>query len=290
MPCEDKERIKDECDRTCECQDGDLVSCYRVRKEFTTMSLSDRKRFIDMLKLVSSDPRYRSEYDRLTTLHSRVPSQFLHHMPHIFLPWHRWFLLEFENFLRQIDCRITIPYWDWSKDAEHWTRGCNIRDVWSPGPQGIGGDGVLPDRCVMDGPFKQGQFKLPWSVGGNCLKREFNLSCSLPNLEDAQNLIRIEAFDIFEQTVRESFHTKFHDCVGGHMGVHPTASFTPEFWLHHSFIDKLWADWQGKGTENKFHYYTNIIFTMTGSERFPWEYLDLDNLPGGVKVLYDFVY
>lgn len=31
-----------------------------------------------------------------------------------FLPWHRWYLLQMENLFRRIDCRVTVPYWDWS--------------------------------------------------------------------------------------------------------------------------------------------------------------------------------
>lgn len=286
MECQENKHVKDECGRICKCRDGFLVSCYRVRKEFTTMSLRERERFIDILKLVSTDPRYRSEYERLTTLHSRMPSQFLHHMPHIFLPWHRWYLLEFENLLREVDCRVTVPYWDWSKDAEHWTRGSELEDVWNPGPHGLGGGGVPPDDCVTDGPFGASQYTLPSSIGGGCLKRKFNLSCSLPSQEDSTNLLKVDQFCIFENTIRETFHSSLHDCVGKHMIHHTTASFTPEFWLHHGFIDKLWTDWQEKVVANKFQYYTNIIFTMPGSERFPWEYLDVDELPGGVKVLY----
>ena len=287
VTCKHNKHTKDECDRRYKCKDGYLVSCYRVRKEFTMMSLAERRRFIDVLKLVSTDPRYRSEYERLATLHSRIPSEFLHHMPQIFLPWHRWYLLEFENLLREIDCRVTIPYWNWSKDAVHWTRGSELEDVWNPGPHGLGGDGVLPHKCVMDGAFKESQFTLATAAVGGCLKRKFNFSCNLQNQRDALSLLRVDDFLAFEHTIRETFHPTFHDCVGGHMFHHTTASFTPEFWIHDGFIDKLWTDWQGKDTADKFQYYTNVSYTMPGSERFPWEYLDVHDLPGGVKVLYE---
>lgn len=283
MPCDDSRSTVDQCKRKCRCHDGDLDSCYRVRKEFTAMSLTERQRFIDALKLASSSPQYQSDYDILTTLHSRVPSKLLHHMPHIFLPWHRWYLIQFENFLRQIDCRVTIPYWDWTRVADHWTRG----SVWSPSPGGLGGNGALPDSCVMDGPFRNGEFHLPWSAGGGCLKRDFNFSCNLPNLKGVRDLILLEDFTVFERTIREKFHTKFHDCVGGNMAHHSTASFSPEFWLLHGFIDKLWTDWQKKGVAYQFQYYINITFTMPGSGQFPWEYLDQDSLPGGIRVMYE---
>lgn len=283
MPCEESTSSVDQCHRRCHCRDGNLVSCYRIRKQFTAMSPIERQRFINAFKLASSSPQYQSYYEHITTLHSRIPSKFLHHMPQIFLPWHRWYLMQFENFLRQIDCRITIPYWDWTRESEHWTQAA----VWSPRPSGLGGNGILPNNCVRNGPFQQKKFHLPWSAGGGCIKREFNFSCSLPNLQKVRDLIQLENFTLFEQTVREQFHTKFHDCVGGTMLHHSTASFSPEFWLLHGFIDKLWADWQKKGVTFQFQYYTEIYFAMPGSGQFSWEYLDQDNLPGGLRIVYD---
>ena len=82
-------------------------------------------------------------------------------------------------------------------------------------------------------------------------------------------------------------HPAFHDCVGGHMLKHHSASFSPEFWIHHSFIDKLWADWQMNGASHTFEYFINITFEMPLSGRFSWELLDNHNLPGGVKILYE---
>ena len=123
IACVEKKNITDTCDRNCVCLNGDLVTCARVRKEFTKMSLEERTRFIKAFKLVSTDPRYKDDYRKLTTMYSNIPKDIINHDTSVFLPWYRGYLLELENMLRQIDCRITIPYWDWSKDAAHWTRG-----------------------------------------------------------------------------------------------------------------------------------------------------------------------
>lgn len=36
------------------------------------------------------------------------------HAAEEFLPWHRWYILEFENLLKEVDCRAAAVYWDWS--------------------------------------------------------------------------------------------------------------------------------------------------------------------------------
>ena len=270
------------------CYEGELLFCHRIRKEFTAMNVEERQRFVQALRTAATNPVYRAEYRRLARIHSRMPSKLLHHMPQIFLPWHRWYLLEFENFLRQIDCRITIPYWDWSKDTRHWARKTEARDVWNAGPHGLGGDGILPHGCVLEGPFREGVFFIPETIGEDCLKRNFNLSCSLPSREQIQEKANEENFTAFENFIRDRIHPALHDCVGGHMLKHHSASFTPEFWIHHSFVDKIWADWQMKRGNRTFVYFTSVSFEMPMSERFPWELLDNHGLPGDVRVTYEY--
>ena len=286
MSCNRSKVQYDDCQRKCTCYEGGLILCHRERKEFTTLNLEERRRFVNVLKTASKNPIYRDEYTRLTKIHSRIPSRLLHHLPQIFLPWHRWFLLEFENFLRQIDCRVTIPYWDWSKDSGHWARATETHDVWSPDSHGLGGDGVFPDGCVLDGPFREGEFFVSETIGNGCLKRYFNLACSLPDKNATEKVIEGRNFTQFERTIRETFHPALHDCIGGHMSAQSSASFTPEFWVHHGFIDKLWSDWQNKGHAYKFQYFKNVAFEMPATSRFPWEFLDNDNLPGNVMITY----
>ena len=50
-------------------------------------------------------------------------------------------------------------------------------------------------------------------------------------------------FTGFQTLLEGSVHAGTHNAVGGDMkgSASPT---DPLFWLHHSFIDKTWADWQ----------------------------------------------
>ena len=62
----------------------------------------------------------------------------------------------------------------------------------------------------------------------------------------------------------------------------------PEFFLHHGFIDKIWADWQKKSKLYRDVYFTSINETLPGTGLLPSALIDLSNQPGGINVEYDF--
>ena len=142
----------------------------------------------------------------------------------------------------------------------------------------------MPHGCAIEGPFREGVFFIPETIGEDCLKRNFDLSCSLTSKEKVNG----ENFTVFEIFIRETIHRALHDCVDGHMLKHHSASFTAEFWIHHSFVDKIWADrdWQMKRRNRTFVYFT-VSFVMTMRERFPWELLDNHGLSGDVRFSYE---
>lgn len=107
--CNGTIEMYDECDRKCMCHKGELLFCRRIREEFTAMSLKERQRFVKVFKTAATNAIYCKDFERIGRFHSRTPSKLLYHTPQTFFPWHRWYLLEFEDFLRQNDCRITIP-------------------------------------------------------------------------------------------------------------------------------------------------------------------------------------
>ena len=81
-----------------------------------------------------------------------------------------------------------------------------------------------------------------------------------------------------------------HCRIGGKGGTMCTklSANAPEFLLHHAFTDKLWSDWQKKGTRYKNTYFPGII-VLHGifPRRRPQNLMDLSRQPGGVCVTYD---
>ena len=74
-----------------------------------------RYRFIQTLKKASK----RQDYQRLVKTHTRQFGNI--HNSEQFLAWHRWYLLQVENILREVDPIVTVPYWDWSLwSGEPW--------------------------------------------------------------------------------------------------------------------------------------------------------------------------
>ena len=80
------------------------------------------------------------------------------------------YILQYENLLRRVDCRVTVPYWDWSIVSMTPWHTDKTR-VWYSGPSGLGGNGITPSRCVQDGVFGQDSWT---KTNGGCITRDFN--------------------------------------------------------------------------------------------------------------------
>jgi tyrosinase len=194
-----------------------------------------------------------------------------------FLPWHREFLLQLETELRSIDGSVAIPYWDWTQDAA--LPDPTTASIWAD--DFIGGSGLESDeKRVQSGPFdhRAGRWAVPPLPGdllpGPGLKRQFGAMLpTLPTADDLR-LAMDEAFydtpdydrspytfgfrnrlegwvtqrgDGRVKTSGSQLHNRVHLWVGGNMAP-MTSPNDPVFFLHHCFVDKVWADWQALQT------------------------------------------
>lgn len=87
-------------------------------------------------------------------------------------------------------------------------------------------------------------------------------------------------FRQFELELRANLHDTLHCNVGGTMCNQYSAN-APEFFLHHAFIDKIWADWQEKGTEHMDVYFRDLPSRtrMQAAQFHPQDYIDTLYLP-----------
>lgn len=261
------------------CRGGKWSAPCRVRREWNGMLPGERYRFISTLKKAST----RSDYRNLVIRHTKQFSNI--HNNRQFLPWHRWYLLQMENILRKVDPIVTVPYWDWSLwSGAPWLD--KVMSTWSNAPWGFGSNGGR-DGCVYSGPFGKRHFTL---TSGGCLKRNFN--GNPPDCIAVHKCLRIlsNKFTDFEMTLRDTLHNNMHCRIGGRGGTMCSrqSANAPEFLLHHAFTDKLWSDWQKKGTRYKNAYFPGTIYLYGVSPRLrPLNLMDLSRQPGGVCVTYD---
>lgn len=247
------------------------------------MTQVERCRYVRVVRIASTQQPWKSCYDELIRNHRDNFGTGIHGI-NFFLPWHRWYILALENLLRQINCQITVPYWDWSLEPLTWQNSI----VWSA-QCGLGGDGVAANgNAVGTGPFRQGVWELTPSANNNNggdLRRNFNGQVpDCASIAETQRL-GVGQFNAWHPFISSTLHDSVHCRIGGTM-CSVDAANAPEFFLHHGFIDKLWTDWQNKGPAFKHQpFYSNNNSPMPGTYgQSPRSVYDLNRQPGCVRV------
>ncbi|KAH6561184.1 hypothetical protein BASA60_011553 [Batrachochytrium salamandrivorans] len=223
-----------------------------IRKEFRELSWEDRRSYIDAIKCLrrarSTFPKNtgsRSLYDDFVYTHVGVGN--LAHTTAVFLPWHRLFMQNYEDALRNV-CGYTgfLPYWDWSLDSSDPMSS----EVWSD--DFMGGDGDPTTNCIVTGPFAG--IKSPYPAP-HCVRRKFLLSNSMFAYTYTPRAIRglireFKTFGRFHTQLERNPHSGVHFGVGGEMDDATISAGDPVFFLHHANIDRLWAIWQEQDPNN----------------------------------------
>jgi tyrosinase len=251
----------------------------RIRKDQATLSPGERKAFVNAvlsLKQIPSQlyPPSNNRYDDYVTIHSVSMLMSTGPMPAhqgpAFLPWHREFIRRFESDLQSVDQRVTLPYWDWTKDNKVDSH------IWDQ--DFMGGNGRDEDNKVMTGPFAFDAGK--WNLNINdldepnpqtYLRRAFGKFpgvSTLPTAEQVADALKVIPYDSppWTSDSQPSFrnrlegwygdgniHNRVHLWVAG--GTPPdygdagsmfwsTSPNDPIFFLHHCNIDRLWSEWQ----------------------------------------------
>jgi tyrosinase len=178
--------------------DGSL----RIRQNAKDLTAEQKFNFVNAVLALKKKPSpwmpSLSTYDTFVLWHRDAFTCSLQaaHMGPAFFPWHRQFLLMFEQQLQSVDPTVTLPYWDWTVDTE--------TDSYLWQPDLMGGDGSDADNeAVIDGPFAKGKWELtvfdhsdehqlPWltrdlGMGG--------LAPELPSREHLDQTLSIPTYD-----------------------------------------------------------------------------------------------
>jgi tyrosinase len=162
----------------------------------------------------------------------------------LFLPWHRAYLMFFDNAARDQNPDAILPWWDWTSDVSH--------------------QNGLPAAYTSNGAaLKSGPVPAIDGQPARRTRRNPSDPADLPTPQAVEDLLDLNDFRDFSNQLQD-IHDFVHPWVGGDMGSIGTSAFDPVFWAHHCMIDRIWYLWQLK------HGVNNI----------PSNYLDKALFPG----------
>lgn len=288
---------------------GNSIQGSRVRKEIRNLSPWELERWhISMHKLMNERPFNStlnpppSFWDLMVALHALFSTEA--HNGAFFLPWHRLFLMYIENHIRNtLYPDFTLPYWDWSQFGDAADPAMSL--VW--GSRYLGGS-HNPNNSNEGAPIPNGPFSgmRAHYMNDHPIRRGFNSSVtgSIPPFINAtvlQGMIEMGkdsnwTWGDFSDAV-EAEHNRVHIFIGGDMSSSNTACNDPVFYLHHTFIDKIWwerqqlfPDEQYSGTHtfssNTSSPNNSVELTVNVSRDFVFHYF---NLPVNVTFQQDCV-
>jgi Common central domain of tyrosinase/von Willebrand factor type A domain len=189
----------------------------RCRKNFVDLSTDERNWLADGLNALYAAGVVAAYADE----HNAAFNNGIHHGP-AFLPWHRHFLFRFEQALRSVEARATLPYWDWTRTDDSQ----NI-DV-EPWKSFFGG------RSNTGGRFDH------WDLSREAAPQHH--AGELPTLDGVIDELTSATYASF-RTIEFLSHVPGHTWTGGTMAGGRSPA-DPLFYLHHGNVDRLWAIWQ----------------------------------------------
>ena len=159
-----------------------------------------------------------------------------------FLPWHRLYVLQFEEIIREITKHpeFTLPYWDYTSPASY-----SLPDEFQLKNSA---DPRLASLFVKGRNVENGKLSPPQAANvnaGDPLNKNFQARRNFLVLPDPAP----REYSDFCRQLDQNLHGSIHVYTGDqtNMGSIPTAAGDPVFWLHHCNIDRIWAGWNETG-------------------------------------------
>jgi tyrosinase len=240
-------------------------SAPRVRRSLHGMALDDPdlvayRDFVGiMLAKDQNDPVSWLQY---SLMHGKYNGNY-RYCPHgdwYFLPWHREFVIMYENAAMAITGKqdFAMPYWDWSIDR------VMPQAFTDPTYQGKPNPLYVPGRTLNTSNWPLPDAWVAPEVLAKKVYAETNFqlfgTSKNPNQNDLDMrwVVRGGGSQGF---LEGTPHNLIHNSIGAYM---PTAGSPrdPIFMMHHSNIDRIWAVWNALGRSN--------TADMTPSDRNLW--------------------
>lgn len=195
-----------------------------VRKSAVALTTLEQEIFKSAITKAIAD----GTYSRLVNIHADMGHD-MHTMQGMptgtlrFLPWHRLYLVNFEQALRVFEPTFFIPHWRWMDQS--------ALPAWMTSfkPKGVVDENGNPIPITRAPGTNPSAHALPTAntiqttVMNQSNYRSFTLALEGANPRGAHNLV--------------------HMWFNGTMSNVPTAPADPMFWMNHAEIDRIWAIW-----------------------------------------------
>eukprot|EP01061_Rhynchopus_euleeides_P005894 TRINITY_DN14_c0_g1_i15.p2 TRINITY_DN14_c0_g1~~TRINITY_DN14_c0_g1_i15.p2 ORF type:complete len:473 (+),score=175.38 TRINITY_DN14_c0_g1_i15:58-1476(+) len=208
----------------------------RVRKAYSSLTCSERQLYADAVATLVRDQR--ETYLRIVETHQRQ-EQYAHQTS-AFLPWHRQYVLQYENMLRSLpgfEC-VTVPYWDWERDAGSEERQAASAPLKNRTFGNLVNHPQGQTQCVDNG------IAAGWTMrNGACLQRRRSSQGFTGEAALMEIITSHRNFRAFSVRLEGAPHAAPHIYIGGQMATMRSPA-DPVFFMHHANVDRLWALWQ----------------------------------------------
>ncbi|XP_065180336.1 uncharacterized protein LOC135810834 isoform X3 [Sycon ciliatum] len=147
--------ITENCGLDCRCVQG-RMKCCRLRQSIDSMSKVDIERYSAAFLKAWHDPRYKEAFRVMAWLHPVMGCNMVIRpvrvdLHHALMAFHRLTLLAFENLLRLVDCKVTIPFWDVGRNEDIPYPQQRVFTIGT-----FGGNGAPHSHCVQGPPYGEG--------------------------------------------------------------------------------------------------------------------------------------
>eukprot|EP01063_Lacrimia_lanifica_P021873 TRINITY_DN294_c1_g1_i3.p1 TRINITY_DN294_c1_g1~~TRINITY_DN294_c1_g1_i3.p1 ORF type:complete len:567 (+),score=198.21 TRINITY_DN294_c1_g1_i3:67-1767(+) len=251
----------------------------RIRQPWSTLSCEERQRYLDAVRVLYTDTALRQQVTDFVETHV---AQFAYaHSTSGFLAWHRQYLLGYENLIRSIPRRhgdfacLTIPFWDWDRDAGNEHATSILRDSVGFGSEHTrqnphchrcgaafgntcGSCDFMEPACITTGPFADLELNVRSAtpedgaefVQEGCITRAVGdllvgtTDSGFSSTDDVALMIRSTPdFTEFRSDFELEPHAMPHLFTAGTMASDASPA-DPMFLVHHCNVDRIYAVWQ----------------------------------------------
>lgn len=282
-------------------------STLRVRRSLHNMSLDDPdlatyRDFVGIMQ--GKDQSQVVSWLGFANQHGSLDDGFKY-CPHgdwYFLPWHRGFVLMYENAARQFtgNNNFAMPYWNWTADrlmpqafTDKTYKG-KPNPLYVPNRNTLTGPNALTDAIVGPDVMKKIYAETNYEIFGT--SRSVDNSVTPPLVQNDLDPKWVPMGGGNQGTMERTPHNLVHNNIGAFM---PTAASPrdPIFMMHHGNIDRIWANWSALGRKNSTDplwlnmpftnnyikpdgsFYTQVVKDMQSTDAFGYRYDDRPSTP-----------